>query len=143
MLPLTGLGDRTGNCCLDEAIIALKAFYDFDLGIKSERLFSLSKLLEDISKIRLSFGKPLVGENAFVHRHDDDVKGSLRIPSSTVPIEPKIVGNKRRILVGGAYSGPFTIRAKGRELGLDLSEEKAIKFFINNKKSCIKVALKP
>ncbi|MCK4400947.1 2-isopropylmalate synthase [bacterium] len=121
---INGLGDRTGNCCLDEVIIALQAFYDFDPGIKTEKLYTLSKLLEEITEIKLPFGKPLVGDNAFVHRHDDDVKGSVMVPSSTVPIEPGIVGNKRRILVGGEYTGPYTIKAKAKQFGVELSEEK-------------------
>ena len=120
---INGLGDRTGNCCLDEIIIGLTAFYDFDLGIKTEKLYNLSKLLEKISHINLPFGKGLVGDNAFVHRHDDDVKSSLAMPSSTVPIEPSLIGNKRRFILGGEYTGPFTIRAKAMEIGCDLNDD--------------------
>jgi isopropylmalate/homocitrate/citramalate synthase len=120
---INGLGDRTGNCCLDEVIIGLTAFYDYDLGIKTEKLYALSKLMEKISHINLAFGKGLVGDNAFVHRHDDDVKSSLALPSSTVPIEPSLVGNKRRFILGGEYTGPFTVKAKAMEIGIDLTDE--------------------
>ena len=119
---INGLGDRTGNCCLDEVIIGLTAFYNYDLGVKTDRLYSLSKLLEKISHINLPFGKGLVGENAFVHRHDDDVKSSIAMPSSTVPVEPSLVGNKRRFILGGEYTGPFIVEAKAKEIGIDLSE---------------------
>jgi isopropylmalate/homocitrate/citramalate synthase len=119
---INGLGDRTGNCCLDEIIIGLTAFYDYDLGINTERLYSLSRLMENISHINLAFGKGLVGDNAFVHRHDDDVKSSLAMPSSTVPIEPGIVGNKRRFILGGEYTGPFTVKAKAKEIGIELTD---------------------
>ncbi len=120
---INGLGDRTGNCSLDEIIVGLTAFYDYDLGIKTERLYSLSKLMEMISHINLPFGKGLVGDNAFVHRHDDDVKSSLAMPSSTVPIEPGLVGNKRRFILGGEYTGPFTIKAIAKEIGVDLTDD--------------------
>ena len=121
---VNGLGDRTGNCCLDEVIIGLTAFYDYDLGLKTEKLYSLSRLVEKLSHIALPFGKGLVGDNAFVHRHDDDVKSSLEMPSSTVPIEPGLVGNRRRIVLGGEYTGPFVVKTKAKELGIDLSDEK-------------------
>ena len=121
---VNGLGDRTGNCCLDEVIIALTAFYDYDLGLKTEKLYSLSRLVEKFSGIALPFGKGLVGDNAFVHRHDDDVKSSLEMPSSTVPIEPGLVGNKRRVILGGEYTGPIVVKTKAKELGIDLSDEK-------------------
>lgn len=124
---VNGLGDRTGNCCLDEVIIALTAFYDYDFGLRTEKLYSLSKLVEKFSHIPLPFGKSLVGDNAFVHRHDDDVKSSLEVPSSTVPIEPGLVGNKRRIVLGGEYTGPFVVKAKAKELGMDLNDEKLSK----------------
>ena len=120
---VNGLGDRTGNCCLDEVIIGLTAFYDFDMGVRTEKLYALSRLVEKISHVDLAFGKGLVGDNAFVHRHDDDVKSSLELPSSTVPIEPSLVGNKRRVILGGEYTGPVVVRAKAGELGLDLSGE--------------------
>lgn len=120
---INGLGDRAGNCCLDEVIIALTAFYDYDLGLKTRKLYDLSKLVEQLSQIALPFGKPLVGENSFVHRHDDDVESSLEIPSSTVPIEPGLVGNKRRIVIGGQYTGPMVVRAKAKELGIELNDD--------------------
>jgi isopropylmalate/homocitrate/citramalate synthase len=120
---VNGLGDRTGNCCLDEAIIALTAFYDFDLQIATSKLYALSKLLEQISGIRLPFGKGIVGDNAFVHRHDDDVKSALAMPGSTVPIEPGLVGNRRNFLLGGEYTGPITVKAKASQLGIDLDQE--------------------
>jgi len=120
---INGLGDRTGNCCLDEVIIGLTAFYDYDLGIQTQKLYELSKLMERISGVRLPFGKGIVGENAFVHRHDDDVKSSLEMPSSTVPIEPSLVGNKRRFVLGGEYTGPITVKAYADALGVTLNDE--------------------
>jgi len=41
-----------------------------------------------------------------------------------VSIEPGLVGNKRRIVLGGEYTGPFVVKAKAKELGIDLSDEK-------------------
>ena len=120
---INGLGDRTGNCCLDEVIIGLAAFYDFDLGIETQKLHALSRLMERISGIRLAFGKGIVGDNAFVHRHDDDVRSSLEMPSSTVPIEPGLVGNKRRFVLGGEYTGPITVKACANALGVHLADE--------------------
>jgi isopropylmalate/homocitrate/citramalate synthase len=120
---VNGLGDRTGNCCLDEVIVGLTAFYDYDLGVRTEKLYGLSRLVEKISGVDLAFGKGLVGDNAFVHRHDDDVKSSLELSSSTVPIEPSLVGNRRRVVLGGEYTGPVVVRAKAHELGVDLSDE--------------------
>jgi isopropylmalate/homocitrate/citramalate synthase len=107
---------------LEEVIVTLAAFYDYDLGLKTEKLYELSKLAEQISSIKVPFGKPLVGDNAFVHRHDDDIKSSLGMPSSTVPIEPSLVGNKRRILLGGEYTGPIGVKAKTNELNVDLND---------------------
>ena len=120
---INGLGDRTGNCCLDEVIVGLAAFYDYDLELNTEKLYDLCKLMEQISGIKLPFGKSLVGDNAFVHRHDDDIMSSLKMPSSTVPIEPGLVGNKRRILLGGEYTGPIGVKATANELNVDLNDK--------------------
>jgi len=46
------------------------------------------------------------------------------MPSSTVPIEPGLVGNKRRIVLDGEYTGPIVVKAKAKELGIDLGDEK-------------------
>ena len=40
-----------------------------------------------------------------------------------MPIEPGLVGNRRRIILGGEYVGPFVVKAKAKELGIDVSDE--------------------
>ena len=118
---VNGLGDRAGNCSIDECIIAIQGFYNIDLGIRTEKLYELSVLIEDITGIKRAFGKPLVGENAFTHKHDDDVMSALTLPGSTMPIEPSLVGNQMQILLGGEYCGPFTVAAKAEQMGFRLN----------------------
>lgn len=123
---VNGLGDRAGNCSIDECIIAIQGFYNIDLGVKTEKLYELSILVEDFTGIKRAFGKPLIGENAFTHKHDDDVKCALTLPGSTMPIEPSLVGNQMQILLGGEYCGPYTIAAKAEQMGFKLAEKQTV-----------------
>lgn len=119
---VNGYGERAGNTALDELVVALRVFYDMDLGIQLHRLTELSQFVEKLSGVPLSPSKPLVGQNAFAHKLDAHVMGVLQNPIVYETISPELVGNVRQIPLG-KYSGPFAIRKKAEKLGLAIKEE--------------------
>jgi len=119
---INGLGERAGNCALDELVTALRVFYNIDLGIKLEEMKGLSDFYAELTGVPVYPYKPLVGDNAFAHKLDQHVKGVLDNPVVYETIPPEVVGNRRRIPIG-KYSGPFAIQYKLKELGLSANEE--------------------
>ena len=46
---VTGTGERAGNVPLEDTVMALRALYGVDLGIKTETFYELSKLVQELA----------------------------------------------------------------------------------------------
>ena len=76
---VNGIGERAGNCSLEEIAMTLrvhKSTLGLDTGICSAEIFNTSRLLTSISGIPVQPNKAIVGANAFAHEsgiHQDGV----------------------------------------------------------------------
>jgi isopropylmalate/homocitrate/citramalate synthase len=61
---VNGIGERMGNPDLAEVALALEALYGVKLGLKYDKLYELSKLVERISGVKMPPHKPVVGNGA-------------------------------------------------------------------------------
>lgn len=129
---INGIGERAGNVPLEEFVIALKILYGKDLGIKTEKLFELSKLVEKFSKVKIHKNKPLVGRNVFSHESGIHVSAVINNPITYESIPPELVGNKRRFILG-KHSGIFFVKYKLEKKGIKLEEEKLEKILMEVK----------
>jgi len=97
---VNGLGEKTGNCDLAELAIALRGLYGIETNLKLDKLRGLSKLVEEITRIRVSPQKPVVGDLAFA-RESGLVIAQLRsYPPSVEGYDPSVVGRDREIALG-------------------------------------------
>ena len=67
---INGIGERAGNCSLEEIVMVLKTRADrlpFSTGIKTEELYPASQLLTQIIGVGVQPNKAIVGGNAFAH----------------------------------------------------------------------------
>ena len=125
---VNGIGERTGNCSLEEIIMTLKVVYDVDLGVDTTRLYSLSKLVGRLTGIKMPVNKPIVGDNAFAHESGIHVHGILNNSSTYEPISPEMVGHSRRIVLG-KHTGANAVKSKLKEYHIDLTDEQFNKVF--------------
>ncbi len=114
---VNGIGERCGNACLQEIVMALEVLYGFDTGIKLEKLYELAKLVERYSGIPIHPQAPVVGENAFTHESGMHVAGVLENPLTYEPYDPETVGRRRKIVLG-KHSGKRCVEYKLRELNI-------------------------
>jgi isopropylmalate/homocitrate/citramalate synthase len=77
-LSINGYGDRAGNASLEEVVASLEILYGVDTGIDLAKLYSLSKRLEDISKVKCQPHKAIVGDNAFLESGEAHVHSLLQ-----------------------------------------------------------------
>lgn len=119
---VNGIGERTGNCSLEELVMSLKSAYNVDLGLDTSRLYSLSKLVGRLTGVKMPVNKPIVGDNAFAHESGIHVQGILNNSSTYEPISPEMVGNSRRIILG-KHTGANAIRSKLKDYHIDLNDE--------------------
>ncbi len=125
---VNGLGERTGNCSLEELVMTLKASYGIDLGLDTTRLYSLSNLVGRLTGVKMPVNKPIVGANAFAHESGIHVHGILNNASTYEPISPEMVGHSRKIVLG-KHTGANALKSKLKEYHIDLNEQQFCKVF--------------
>jgi len=125
---INGLGERAGNASLEEIVAALKVLYGLELPIKTELLYSTSRLVARLTGVYVQPNKAIVGENAFTHESGIHTHGVLAHPSTYEPISPELVGVTRRI-VAGKHAGAHGIKATLEEMGLYPTEEQLKEIF--------------
>ena len=125
---INGLGERTGNCSLEELVMTLKSAYGIDLDLDTTRLYSLSNLVGRLTGIKMPVNKPIVGDNAFAHESGIHVHGILNNSSTYEPISPEMVGHSRRIVLG-KHTGANAVKSKLKENHIDLNDDQFQKVF--------------
>ncbi len=119
---INGLGERAGNASLEETVAALKVIYGVQSNVQTEKLYSVSQLVSRYTKAWPAVNKAIVGENAFAHGAGIHVHGVLGYALTYEPIDPAIVGQRRKI-VYGKLTGAHAIGARLSEMGFLPSEE--------------------
>jgi D-citramalate synthase len=119
---VNGLGERAGNASLEEVAVALKQLYGVEVGLKLEKLYEVSKLVERYSKVPVQPHKAIVGENAFAHEAGIHVHGVLEKPATYEPFPPELVGRERRILFG-KHTGSHALERELLSWGLSPTKE--------------------
>jgi 2-isopropylmalate synthase len=123
---INGIGERAGNCSLEEIVMAIKTRRDrlpYEIGIKTEQLYPCSQLLTSIIGVGVQPNKAIVGRNAFAHEAGIHQDGFLKERTTYEIIDPKSVGVPESRLVLGKHSGRHALKARCEELGLSLDRE--------------------
>jgi 2-isopropylmalate synthase len=123
---INGIGERAGNCSLEEIVMAIRVRKDllpYTLAINTEHLFPASKLLTEFIAFGPQPNKAIVGANAFAHEAGIHQDGYLKDKSTYEIIDPKSVGIPEGRLVLGKHSGRHALRSKCEHLGYHLSKE--------------------
>ena len=123
-LTVNGMGERAGNAPLASVIAVINDFYkdEIEIAVKETSLFSVSKLIETFSGVRIPSNKPIVGDNVFTQtagiHADGDNKNNLYFND----LMPERFGRKRKYALGKT-SGKANIEKNLQELGLTLNNE--------------------
>jgi isopropylmalate/homocitrate/citramalate synthase len=119
---VNGLGERAGNCPLEEIVVALEALYGIRLPIRSEGLYGVSTLVAQLTHVPIPPMKPVVGADVFANKLEIHVVAAAADPTLMEPFDPVLAGNRRTIRLGRG-TGPTGVRMKLAELGLTLADE--------------------
>ncbi len=138
---INGIGERAGNCALEEVVMALRTrrdYYGCDTDIDARRLVPVSRLVANTTGMRVQRNKAVVGKNAFAHESGIHQDGMLKDPSTYEIMRPEDVGVNKTELVLGKHSGRHALRSRIEELGYHLDGEQLDKVFADFKKLCDK-----
>ena len=134
---INGIGERAGNCSLEEIVMAIKTraeFFAVETGVDSTRLYPTSRLVSSITGMHPPRNKAIVGENAFAHEAGIHQHGMLQHASTYEIMRPQDVGLSRSNLVLGKHSGRHAFRDRVQELGFELDEFETNRAFQEFKK---------
>jgi 2-isopropylmalate synthase len=123
---VNGIGERAGNCSLEEIVMAIKTRADrlpYEVGIDTQQLYPASQLLTDIIGVGVQPNKAIVGRNAFAHEAGIHQDGYLKERTTYEIIDPKTVGVPESRLVLGKHSGRHALNARCAELGVALDRD--------------------
>jgi len=123
---INGIGERAGNCALEEIVMIIKVRRDqlpFEVGIVTEQLFPASQLLSELITFGPQPNKAIVGRNAFAHEAGIHQDGVLKERTTYEIMDPRTVGVPESRLVLGKHSGRHALRDRCQHLGFELTKE--------------------
>jgi 2-isopropylmalate synthase len=122
---INGLGERAGNCALEEVVMAVKTrgdFYGLQTTINTHRLCPTSRLVAHVTGIAVQRNKAIVGQNAFAHEAGIHQDGMLKERTTYEIMRPEDVGLTQTQLVLGKHSGRHALRDRVVALGYHLDD---------------------
>ena len=126
---VSATGERAGNVPLEDTVMALRALYGVDVGVKTESLYELSKLVQKLAGISVPPNRPIVGDSlyyiesgivAMFHRRCKDVE-----PLEYIPFLPEVVGRPKVDVALGKGSGLANIEEHLERCGLQANSDQA------------------
>jgi len=118
---INGMGERTGNCSLEEAIIALKLLYGLENDYNIKKAVELSEYLEEVTGYKMALNKPIVGKGNFTRESGIGADVLLNTPLAMFALNPKMLGREPKLVLG-KKSGIASINVKLNELGIEMDE---------------------
>jgi 2-isopropylmalate synthase len=134
---INGIGERAGNCSLEEAVMSLRTRRDLfqaDTRINTEEIMRSSRLVTKITGMYVQPNKAIVGSNAFAHESGIHQDGLLKEKSTYEIIKPETIGLYSAKLVLGKHSGRHAFKTRLKDLGYVLPDEELNKAFERFKK---------
>ncbi|GAA3197381.1 citramalate synthase [Actinocorallia longicatena] len=121
-----GYGERSGNANLFTVIgnLQLKRGMELVTGDQLAEMTRIAHAVSEVTNVTPASQQPYVGYSAFAHKAGLHASAVKVDPNLYQHIDPLLVGNDMRMLVS-SMSGRASVELKGRELGYDLSGEKA------------------
>jgi 2-isopropylmalate synthase len=117
---INGIGERAGNCSLEEIVMALKTreqILDLKTGINSQEISKASKLVSQLCNMPVQANKAIVGANAFSHSSGIHQDGVLKGQNTYEIMTPESVGINKNVLNLTSRSGRHVIKHRLGELG--------------------------
>jgi 2-isopropylmalate synthase len=123
---INGIGERAGNCSLEEVVMAMNVRNDklpFRTGIVTEQLYPASQMLSQIITFGPQPNKAIVGDNAFAHEAGIHQDGYLKERTTYEIMDPRSVGVPESKLVLGKHSGRHALNDRCQHLGYKLTRD--------------------
>jgi len=117
---INGIGERAGNCSLEEVAMIMQTRKDFlgvQTGINHQEIAKTSKLVSQLCNMPVQPNKAIVGSNAFSHSSGIHQDGMLKASNTYEIMTPESVGISKTKLNLTSRSGRHVIKHRMESLG--------------------------
>ncbi|URI08974.1 2-isopropylmalate synthase [Aquincola tertiaricarbonis] len=123
---INGLGERAGNCSLEEIVMAVKTrrdYFGLELGIDATQIVPASRMVSQTTGFVVQPNKAVVGANAFAHASGIHQDGVLKARDTYEIMRAEDVGWSANKIVLGKLSGRNAFKQRLQELGIGMESE--------------------
>ena len=123
---INGLGERAGNCSLEEVVMAVKTrrdYFGLEVGIDATQIVPASRLVAQTTGFVVQPNKAVVGANAFAHASGIHQDGVLKARDTYEIMRAEDVGWSANKIVLGKLSGRNAFKQRLQELGIEMESE--------------------
>jgi 2-isopropylmalate synthase len=123
---INGLGERAGNCALEEIVMAVRTrtdYFGLTLGIDATQIVPASRLVSQTTGFVVQPNKAVVGANAFAHASGIHQDGVLKARDTYEIMRAEDVGWAANKIVLGKLSGRNAFKQRLKELGIEMESE--------------------
>ena len=116
---LNGLGERAGNCALEEVIMAIKTRHqmmDLYTGINHQAIYHTSQIISQICNMPVPANKAVIGSNAFAHSSGIHQDGVLKNRENYEIMTPESIGLHKTQLNLTSRSGRAAVKHRMEEM---------------------------
>ena len=121
---VNGIGERAGNCSLEEIVMLLRTradVHELDTTIDARELARTSRMISRLTGYSVPPNKAVVGRNAFAHESGIHQDGVLKERSTYEIMDATEVGLESNSIVLGKHSGRHALADALKQLGYDVS----------------------
>jgi 2-isopropylmalate synthase len=133
---VNGIGERAGNCSLEEIVMLLRTRADahgLDTGVNTRELARTSRMVSRFTGYQVPPNKAVVGRNAFAHESGIHQDGVLKERSTYEIMDATEVGLQSNSIVLGKHSGRHALRDALEELGFKVDGQALKSAFVRFK----------
>ena len=126
---INGLGERAGNCSLEEVVMAVRTrrdYFGLQVGIDAAHIVPTSRLVSQTTGFVVQPNKAVVGANAFAHASGIHQDGVLKARDTYEIMRAEDVGWSANRIVLGKLSGRNAFKQRLLELGVELESESEV-----------------
>ncbi len=117
---VNGIGERAGNCSLEEIVMLLRTRrgdHGFDTGLETTELARTSRMVSRFTGYVVQPNKAIVGRNAFAHESGIHQDGVLKERTTFEIMDARDVGLDSNQIVLGKHSGRHALKDALQQLG--------------------------
>jgi 2-isopropylmalate synthase len=121
---VNGIGERAGNCSLEEIVMLLRTRRDahgLDTAVDARELARTSRMVSRLTGYSVPPNKAVVGRNAFAHESGIHQDGVLKERSTYEIMDATEVGLESNQIVLGKHSGRHALQDALKQLGFEVS----------------------